>query len=389
MKKYIGILTSVVLALFLVFGSGCSLLPAEEELLPPKLVSAAPLNYTTITAEKTTFINQIRQDAIFRTYDTVNVGFSVDGTLLSRNVEINKKVSKGDLIGVLFESADYKLQLSTMQRDVNNLKIALDTAEINASGGGEVALLKLKLEQEQYNLSLVENGGKLSDGTTLEGQKLKVQIAQRTYENALETAKNTHAVSKSNYDLAMNELAAIQAKYDACFLYAPITGSCTWTVNTIPGGGISANADFASFTPNKSIVLAYSSDKDISAYVKVGTEMTVTLDGVDYSGTVTHTPDTITVNTGVKYMHFINVKGLNMSDTKLIGQTATVSLLIDKREDTFAVDTYLINTDAGKYYLTLLIDNLPINTEVTLGLTNDTQTEIVSGLSVGDQIILG
>jgi len=388
-KKYIGILLSAILVLFIAFGSGCSLLPAEEELLPPKLVSAAPVDYTTIPVEKVSIINQIKQDAVFRTYDTVNAGFKVDGTLLSRNIEINKKVSKGDLIAVLFESADYKLQLSTMQREVNNLKIQMDTAQINAEGGGEVALFKLALEQEQYNLSVIEGGGKLSDGTTLEGQKLKVQIAQQTYDNALETAENTFVGSKTNYELALEELAAIQAKYNACFLYAPITGSCTWTIDTIPGSRISANADFATFTPNKSIVLAYSSSKDVSAYVSVGTEMTVTFNSVEYIGTVTHTPETITVNTGVKFMYFISVKGLNMNDTKLIGQTATVSLLIEQHDDTFAVDTYLISSDGGKYYLTLLKGGLPIPTEVTLGITNDTQTEIVSGLSVGDQIIIG
>jgi len=390
-KRYIGIFSATVLALFIAFGSGCSLLPTEEELLPPKLVSAAALNYTTVTVEKGTIINEIAGDAVFRTYDTVNAAFTVDGTVYSRDVEINQKVSKGDLIAVLAENADYKLQLSTKQREVNSLKIEMDTAYENSQGGGEVALLKLALEQEEYNLSVIQGGGTLSDGTTLEGQQLKVQIAQQTYDNAIATAENTYVVSKANYDLALEELAAIQAKYDACFLYAPITGICTWTNSVQPGKTIAANADFATFTPAKSIVLAYSSIKDISEFVEVGTEFNVTFNGTDYVGTVTQTPQTQPAGAmyNVKYMYFLNVKGIDMADANLLGQSVAINLVLDSREDTFVVDTTQLSYDNGVYYLNLLVDGLPILTEVTLGISNDTQTEILSGLSVGDQIIIG
>ncbi len=392
MKKYIGIFFVAVLVLTIAFGSGCSLLPTEEELLPPKLVSAAPVDYTTITVEKTPiFKKEIKQNAVFRETESVNAAFTIDGTLYSRSVEVNQKVNKGDLIAVLTENTPYKLELSTKQREVNSLKIEMDTAKLNLEGGGEVALLKLALEQENYNLSLIQGGGKLSDGTTLEGQKIKVQIAQQNYDNALAMAENTYVVKKANYDLAVEELAACQKKYNQCFLYAPITGMCIWTTSTRPGVAITANADFATFSPNKSILLHLSSINDISANVQVGTEMTVTLNGVDYVGTVIQTPQTqpANANYGVKYMYVLNVKGLNTSDATLIGQSATVSLLLEQKEDTIVVDTYMITTDGGKYYLNLLKDGIPIRTEVTLGMSNDIQTEILSGLSVGDKIIIG
>jgi len=389
-KKHIVIFSAAVLALLFAFGSGCSLLPTEEELLPPKLTSAAPLEYTTITAEKSDIVEEISADAVFRSFDTVSVSFTADGTLYSRDIEVNQKVKKGDLIAVLSESSDYKLQISTKQREVNSLKIEMDTAYENSQGGGDVALLKLELEQQQYNLSIIQGGGSLSDGTTLEGQTLKVQIAQQTYDNALETANDTYVVKKANYNLAMEELDAIQEKYDACFLYAPITGVCTDTSSIIPGGKVTANTDFATFTPNKSIVLAYSSAKDISQYVDIGTEFNVTYNDTEYVGTVTQTPETKPADAvyNVKYMYFINVEGLDMSDAELIGQKATIQLILGSSENTFVVDTYLISTDGGKSYLSLLVDGLPVQTEVTLGIQNDTQTEILTGLSVGDQIII-
>lgn len=394
MKKYIGIFSATVLALFIAFGSGCSLLPTEEELLPPKLVSAAPVTYTTITMEKSSIKNEITGEAVFRPSeaDSANAAFPVGGKLLSRSIEFNQKVSKGDLIAVLAESTEYKVQLSTKQREVNTLKIQMDTAQVNAQGGGEVALLKLSLEQEQYNLSVVQGGGKLSDGTTLEGQKLKVQIAQTAYDNALATAENTYAVSKANYELAQQEVAAAQAKYDACFLYAPISGICIWASTDKPGTNIAANSEFATIAPSKSISLNFSSANDISAYVKVGSEMTVTLNGTDYVGTVMQTPETLTPEQmkayGVKYIYLLTVKGLNMADANLIGQKAKVSLLLESKTDTFVVDTYLIQPDGGKDYLSILKDGLPVQVEVTRGLENAYQTEILTGLSVGDLVIL-
>ncbi len=395
MKKYIGIFSVAVLALIIAFGSGCSLLPTEEELLPPKLVSAAPVKYITETIGKSGIKNEITGEAIFRPSeaDSATASFPVGGKLLSRSIEFNQKVSKGDLIAVLAESSEYKVLLSTKQREVNTLKIQMDTAQINAQGGGEVALLKLALDQEQYNLTVVQGGGKLSDGTTLEGQKLKVQIAQQAYDNALATAKNNYAVFKTNYELAQQEIAAAQAQYNACFLYAPISGICIWTSTDKPGANISANAEFATIAPSKSIFLNFSSTDDISMYIKVGSEMTVTLNGVDYTGTVTQTPETLTPEQmqsyGVKYMYLLTVKGLNMADANLIGQKAAVSLLLVSKTDTFVVDTYLIISDGGKDYLRLLKDGLPFQVEVTRGISNATQTEILTGLSVGDQLIIG
>lgn len=369
---------------------GCSLLPTEEEILPPKLVSAAPVEYSTEEVTKGDLEVAITGDGYFRSFETVSAAFQTDGVLYSLNVKFNTKVKKGDTIAVLQDSSQLFLDLANKKKEVNNFLMEMENAEIEVNGGGQVALLKLELEQEKYDLSLMEKDGS-SDSTALQAQRIRVEIAQTAYDNAVTKAQNTYDIATYNYEISYEEQQMLQKKYNACFLKAPISGICTWLSSTPVGGRVAAYEDFATIAPEDSIVMTYSSQEDASAYLNIGTELTVRYNGTDYVGKVIQTPQTQppAATYGVKYMYFLELEGFDMKNASLLNTAGELKLVLDQRKDVIVIDTYLLTAEEDKYTVTVLENGLPIKKTVTIGIQNRTRTEILSGLNVGDMLIIG
>lgn len=70
------------------------------------------------------------------------------------------------------------------------------------------------------------------------------------------------------------------------------------------------------------------------------------------------------------------------------GLTGNISIIIGQREDVLLVPNRAIRQSKGEHIVVVLQDQQLIETPVQIGLSNDTVTEIVSGLEEGDQVVL-
>jgi len=73
------------------------------------------------------------------------------------------------------------------------------------------------------------------------------------------------------------------------------------------------------------------------------------------------------------------------------GMTANAELVTAKRENVILVPNRAITADrqAGKYYVNLVQGDTIVKTEVTIGLRDNKNTEITSGLQEGDKLAIG
>ncbi len=67
---------------------------------------------------------------------------------------------------------------------------------------------------------------------------------------------------------------------------------------------------------------------------------------------------------------------------------ADISLILQIRNDTLVVPTRAVLLDGSRRYVTVVRGDNPQRVEVKVGLTNDTQSEILSGLAEGDVILV-
>lgn len=125
--------------------------------------------------------------------------------------------------------------------------------------------------------------------------------------------------------------------------------------------------------------------------VKANQRVTIILDALPkktFTGKVIGVDTTGVVNSGVT-----NYPSTIQFDTQVQGvlsnMSATANIILDNKDDVLLVPSAAIQTAGEQSTVRILRKGNIIQQPVELGLIGDTQTEIVSGLSEGDEIIMG
>jgi macrolide-specific efflux system membrane fusion protein len=124
--------------------------------------------------------------------------------------------------------------------------------------------------------------------------------------------------------------------------------------------------------------------------VKVGQLASVTVDaltGTTLDGAVTSIASTSTVTSNVvTYAAVIGVA--QPPATVKAGMSASVTITTVSKNNVLVVPTAAITTQGGTTYVQKLVNGQPVQTEVSVGIQGDSESEITSGLAAGDQVTI-
>ncbi len=334
------------------------------------VVATAEVPQTTIDTEKqsvsgeeTSLLSSISSvQTSIQTINNDQLGITTSGNSSSSSVDSAK--ASLDTAQNNFSLADNALaqaklsneqSINTAQADVNSKKIALGTA------------------QAQYNLEVAKP--RPVDIAALEAQ---VQQAENSYEVALQNLKDAQIVS-------------------------PIGGTVA-QVDLNVGDSASPSTAVATVVTPEQIADVSLNEVD-AAKVKSGQQATLTfnaIDGLSISGVVTEVDTIGTVTQGV-----VDYNAKIAFDTQnnqiKPGMSATASIIVNEKQNVLTVPNSAVKSDGnnGNYVEVLTgIDpnqtnaangvtakNPPEQVPVTIGLQNDTDTEIVQGLQPTDEVV--
>ena len=68
--------------------------------------------------------------------------------------------------------------------------------------------------------------------------------------------------------------------------------------------------------------------------------------------------------------------------------TANVTVTTVSKDNVLEVPTAAVQTQAGSSYVNKLVNGQSVQTDVTTGLQGDSNTEITSGLTEGDEVVI-
>lgn len=312
--------------------TGCFFFPAEEELLEPPTVAIEDIANSTYTAKQKTIEDKTVATGYVFCKSQYNASFPESGgTLKTIYVTAGQHVEEGDLLAEL-DVGDldylYKQQLLIVQK----AQIAY-----NSSGTAD-ALLTLEMEQN----TLTE------------------------YERQLNNSR----------------------------IYAGMTGEVCFVQDMDPGTTVTAYKTIIKIVDPSQLCIQYSSSNMKS--FPLGEEVTITVDGEDYSGYVSKTP------TDVKEGLYDDFPAV-MKDTSSIyceftdgtpsfltvGQTADITAVFARHENAVVISKTLVKTDGDRTYVTILDENdTKKEVDVTVGITNATEAEILTGLNAGDRVVV-
>ena len=196
---------------------------------------------------------------------------------------------------------------------------------------------------------------------------------------------------KSSVESAQVQLEGAQTDLDNATLRAPFAGLVA-SLSASLGEQIGSNSAILElFDPTKIRIEALVDETDVAS-VRAGQEATVTFEGLQNQrvpGRVLVIAPTGTINQGVvSYQAIIEVDRAEAGGVRP-GMTATASIVTESRENVIVVPNRAIRRQGQQRLVDVMTAGGETQTRrVQVGLANDQASEIISGLEVGDTVVI-
>ena len=305
--------------------------------------------------------------------DYVDVGTQVSGRVERVLVEIGDRVEKGALIAEI----DPTVYQSTVRKDQANLDN-----------------LKAQLREQQAGQALADE--QLARNERMAKQNAVSQDTLDQSRAAAKVAEATVAATQAQIKAAAATLAGDVANLGYTKIYAPLSGTVV-SQTTLEGQTVNAaqSAPVIVQVANLDVMTVWAqvAEADVNR-IKPGMPAYFTTLGMPdrkWRGTVRQVqPTPTTTNDVVLYNVLIDVE--NPEGLLLPSMTVQTFFVLGEAKDTPLVPLSALQADpkAGpdRYRATVLTDKGPQPRTVTVGLSNRTSAQVVSGLKVGDEVIL-
>lgn len=298
------------------------------------------------------------------------------------------------------------LSRSSSNSDIEKLTSqALDTAKVISNA------VKLTQASFDYTLNDLNQSGNTVTATvqkdlttwttTVNGYVNSINSNINSIEEGKQSLANV--LSPANpLDLRQAQLSVEtkQNAYNDCFIKAPFNGIIATLTAEV---GQSASGSIGTLIAKQDIVKIALNEIDI-AKIKLGQKATLTFDAIDgltITGKVDGVDSVGTVSSGVVTYNVLI--SLDINDTRVKpGMSVSATIITNTVADVVAVPNSAIKSQSGTSYVEVfdaplaasvvgvqgsVSGTLPRQVEVTIGLANDTSSEIISGLNVGDIIV--
>jgi len=202
---------------------------------------------------------------------------------------------------------------------------------------------------------------------------------------------NTQSAQVS-VDNANNSVVTAKSNLDNAVLTAPAAGVVASIANQIGEfvSGGNTNSAFMVLTNTTSMVLHGTVGEADVSKLKLGQVANVTVDalaGQKMTGKVTSLDPVATISQGVP-VYGIDVT-IDVTAAGLrAGMSGTASVILASKSNVLTVPNTTIRSVNGQRGVQVLKDGEVVDTAVQFGLSNDTVTEVVSGLAEGDTVVI-
>jgi HlyD family secretion protein len=278
-------------------------------------------------------------------------------------------------------------QVNAASAQVNEAQAALDKVKAGPTAE-ELRQAEEAVAQAKANLNRVKNGA--SDEEIAQAQSA-VDAAQAQLDKVKAGPTSTDiAILEQQINLAQIALDSAQAQLADATLTSPINGTLL-SIDLRPGEIVGAMQPIATVADTGSLRIKADIDEIDVGRVSAGQPVTVTLDaypGVKMPGKIESLAPGATLKQGSTVyqatISFSPVKGVTPRE----GMAANVDITAQRKDNVLLLPNRAFETVGRRQYVTLMEKGTTRKIEVETGLSNPTDTEVVSGLSEGQLVIL-
>ena len=331
---------------------------------------SASANATTVrtaTVQTVDVTDSVTADGSVEAVDEVAANFATSGTISTIKVSVGATVKKGSVLATLGSS---------------DLTRALEVAE-------------LKLDAAQEELDAAEDGTTTTDAMTgtstttvndaqVASAKANVIQAQATVEDAGSAV--TAATLKAPIG---GTVLQVNGKVGSDAVSGSSTSSSE-AADTAAATTSTRSSDFVVIADLAKLQVSISVPESDIAALETGQAASVTFPavaGAEATGEITSIdPVGTTSNSVVTYGVVARLS--DVPDGIRMGQTASVSVTTSSVTDAVAVPSTAVTTRGDRSTVTLMTDGQQVVTPVDLGVVGDSFTQVTSGVSLGDEVVL-
>lgn len=295
------------------------------------------------------------------------------GQVLTLSVSEGDKVSKGQTL-LSVDTSTVTSTMSSLRESYNATKTATDKAIENA-----------QISVQQAQLAVENTEALLEAGAAAEQDLTKAKQGLEQAQAGVAQARAQQAASLAQIQASMDQ---INKQASLGTVTAPCAGTVT-TVNVVQGGMASSAQPAVVIAEDSRVKINASVSEDVFAGLhtgdSAGVQISVLSDEVK-SAKIVSLPAAANQQTN---LYDVSVSVPDGSDPA-IGAFATVIFYTDRRENTLSVPTECVLTgNDNERYLFTVDEGGTTAKRVTVetGLVGKTQTEITSGLTVGDRVV--
>jgi HlyD family secretion protein len=412
--------------------------------------SSAGVQYRTTAAVLGTVTQTVSLSGNLASATQNDLDFASAGRVSAVNVQVGQSVDAGTALATL-DTTTLQASLTTTQATLQSAqaRLSLDlqgaTTQSLASANGQVSSAQVTLQNDQTNLTDVQNANQLAvsqaqtqysqtdgcgspqqsaacqkDWDALQATQQKatqsndqaqgqVSAAQVQLQNAqvalaaLEqgTSSQQIAMDRSQVQIDQVNVQTAQNALSNGTLVAPVAGVVA-QVNVVAGQQVSAgNANAAAASSSSSTthavvvvspglfnVTGSVSDAQVNQ-IAVGQQAQVLPAGSQEAvvGQVTQVAEEATITSGVAtFPVTVTLTGSNPS--LRAGMSASVSVVVNQVVHVLTVPTSAVRSTAAGATVQVLVNGQPQTRSVQLGASDALRTQIVSGVSADDQVII-
>ncbi|MCL4309559.1 MAG: biotin/lipoyl-binding protein [Actinomycetota bacterium] len=282
-------------------------------------------------------------------------------------------------------SADNSQKLSSAQAQLAQAQSSLTKAEQQNQASGESAsALGSKLGAAESGVSAAEQN---------------VAAAQASYNNQKQTADERTVTAPID-----GTITAINVQNGGSSNGGSATsdssGSSGSSGSSAGGGasGESAGSSSGSGSSSAAMVIDDLNSEDATVQVSevdvtriaVGQKASLSFDAIDglsLTGKVEQIDASGTVSSGV--VNYSVTVGFDTSDPRIKpGMSVTADITTAVHQDVITVPNSALKSQGSSHYVQVMKNGSPVQQPVNIGIANDTDTEITSGLNAGDTIVV-
>lgn len=352
-------------------------------------VSSSEVSYQTAQAEKGTLVSSIAASGTITQGNSLNITSQATGVVSKLYFKNGDQVYKGQTI------AEITPDLSSAQNQAQAWASYLSAANSLKNAQNNLRSAQASLDKTlddihlfQYGNGGFSNVGSANETMTQRDERTTKEVALNNAQDNLSTAQPQIASAWLSYQQAST---IITAPFDGIVSAMTISEGSTITRSTTSSNTTPSQTLGALILPNAKLQASVNLTEIDVIKVKPGQKVTLTMDpfpGKTFTGKVLSINTNGIVSSGVTTYPTV-IEFDNSIEGVYPNMAVNTSIITSVKDNVLLVPNTAVQTTNGESTVRVMRSNQPQSVTVQTGESNDTQTEIVSGINEGNEVVTG